>query len=289
MPRLIVYGHSLSVLLVASCSTILASNLSASGGDTSLSSDSIDQLRSHHLLLPLESTDPEQWKDSFYQMRGERLHLAADMMAARETPVHAVEDGVIARMNWNAKGGNTIYQKDPSGQFSYYYAHLQRYQDGVKAGDFVRRGQVIGYVGTTGNAPANCPHLHFSIERCANADTISGTPVNPYDVFAVVPFAPDRKAYLRGLARQIPSPSRFLGTASDHVEKAMIHEAVSPASLRSTKVESSLMANSPPCVRSASSNSVDRAGRDIGLRSPRRALRSWLGEKTRKWLRLGLQ
>ena len=81
-------------------------------------------------------------------------------------------------------GGITLYQFDPEGNFAYYYAHLDRYADDVKEGAQLRRGDVLGYVGTTGNAPANTPHLHFAIFRLGPEKRWwEGTPVNPYAVF----------------------------------------------------------------------------------------------------------
>lgn len=144
----------------------------------------IDELRSRNLLLPIEETDPEDWKNSFFAKRSHGTHRAADMMAPRNTPIRAVEDGTIARLHYNGKGGITIYQTDPSENFVYYYAHLEKYADGLKTGDCVKRGQIIGYVGTTGNAPPGSPHLHFQICKIENPRRVwNGVAINPYDVF----------------------------------------------------------------------------------------------------------
>jgi murein DD-endopeptidase MepM/ murein hydrolase activator NlpD len=98
--------------------------------------------------------------------------------------VLAVEDGRIARLFVSKAGGNTIYQFDPSGEYCYYYAHLERYADGLKEGDQVRKGQLIGYVGTSGNAPKDTPHLHFAIFRLTpDKHWWEGTPLDPFDVF----------------------------------------------------------------------------------------------------------
>jgi murein DD-endopeptidase MepM/ murein hydrolase activator NlpD len=97
--------------------------------------------------------------------------------------VKAVEDGTIARLFHSRAGGITIYQFDPSQQFCYYYAHLSRYAPNLKEGERVRKGQVIGYVGTSGNAPKATPHLHFAIFRLtAEKRWWEGTPIDPYDV-----------------------------------------------------------------------------------------------------------
>ena len=106
------------------------------------------------------------------------------MLAPRHTPVVAVEDGTIARLFLSDAGGITVYQFDPTSTFCYYYAHLEGYADGLKEGDRVKRGEVIGYVGTTGNAPRNTPHLHFAIfELTPEKHWWEGTPVDPYLVF----------------------------------------------------------------------------------------------------------
>jgi peptidoglycan LD-endopeptidase LytH len=106
-----------------------------------------------------------------------------DVLAPRNTPVLAVEDGTVARLFLSEAGGITIYQFDPSDTYVYYYAHLERYADGLKEGAPVERGQVIGHVGTTGNAPRDTPHLHFAIFRMAGEKKWwQGTAIDPYAV-----------------------------------------------------------------------------------------------------------
>jgi murein DD-endopeptidase MepM/ murein hydrolase activator NlpD len=109
---------------------------------------------------------------------GGRSHRAMDILAPRGTPVLAANNGRIERLVHNRLGGNTIYQRDPVRGFVYYYAHLQRYRPGLREGDEVRKGEVIGYVGSTGNAPPDAPHLHFAITR-------QGEPIDPYDELVV--------------------------------------------------------------------------------------------------------
>jgi peptidoglycan LD-endopeptidase LytH len=120
----------------------------------------------------------------FSDKRGSaRLHEALDIIAPRNTPVKAVEDGRIARLFFSKAGGITIYQFDPSERYCYYYAHLERYADGLREDDLVRKGQVIGYVGTSGNAPKDTPHLHFAIFQLTDQKRWwEGTPIDPYDV-----------------------------------------------------------------------------------------------------------
>jgi len=141
----------------------------------------VDALGRRHLLLPVQGLRREQLRDSFAERRGGHVHEALDIMAARNTPVMAVEDGRLAKLFVSVQGGNTIYQFDPSETYAYYYAHLERYADGLHEGDQLRRGQVIGYVGTSGNAPPESPHLHFAIFRLtADKHWWQGTPLDPY-------------------------------------------------------------------------------------------------------------
>lgn len=120
-------------------------------------------LKSLHLRTPIEGFDLQRIKGAFYEKRGEEIHHAADLLAQRNTPVLAVADGKIAKLFLSKAGGITIYQFDPSERFVFYYAHLEKYADGLVDGKAIKRGDVIGYVGTSGNAPKNTPHLHFSV------------------------------------------------------------------------------------------------------------------------------
>ncbi|HET6267761.1 MAG TPA: M23 family metallopeptidase [Acidobacteriota bacterium] len=142
------------------------------------------ELRHKDLGLPVEDLNRQDLRDSFNEARIGHIHQAIDILAPRNTPVLAVDDGKIARLWLSAYGGITIYQFDSSKKYEYYYAHLERYATGLKEGDHVKRGQVIGYVGTSGNAPKNTPHLHFAIFKLTDDNHWwEGTPVNPYLVF----------------------------------------------------------------------------------------------------------
>jgi len=146
----------------------------------------IEELARRGLRLPIDSMDPEPLKGAFDERRGggTRMHEAVDILAPRNTPVHAVENGTIAKLFLSKAGGKTIYQFDPSGRFCYYYAHLERYADGIREGQRISRSDVIGYVGTSGNAPPNTPHLHFAIFQLTSAHHWwQGTPIDPYPVF----------------------------------------------------------------------------------------------------------
>ncbi|HVT57740.1 MAG TPA: M23 family metallopeptidase [Thermoanaerobaculia bacterium] len=145
----------------------------------------LEELQRRRLLLPVQGVPREQLRDSFTEARGNgRSHEALDIMAPRSSPVLAVEDGRIAKLFYSRQGGNTLYQFDPSETYAYYYAHLERYADGLHDGDPLRRGQIIGYVGTTGNAPPGAPHLHFAIFHLSpDKHWWQGTALDPFPVF----------------------------------------------------------------------------------------------------------
>ena len=134
------------------------------------------------LVVPVAGLAASELSDTFDDPRGGgRVHEALDIMAPAGTPVLATADGVIEKLFDSDNGGLTIYQFDPTEQWSYYYAHLQRYAPGLAEGDHVKRGEVIGYVGSTGNASADAPHLHFGIYRLGGEKRWwKGKPVNPY-------------------------------------------------------------------------------------------------------------
>jgi peptidoglycan LD-endopeptidase LytH len=139
-------------------------------------------LRVRNLLLPVAGADPSRVQDSFGAPRaGGRHHGALDIMAPRGTPVVAADNGTIVKLFESKPGGTTIYQFDPSGTYCYYYAHLDRYAPDLTQGDAVERGQTIGYVGSTGNASPDAPHLHFAILRLGPEKRWwEGIPLDPY-------------------------------------------------------------------------------------------------------------
>jgi peptidoglycan LD-endopeptidase LytH len=142
------------------------------------------ELAARNLDIPVSGIDPRKLVRSYHDTRsGGREHEALDILAPRNTPVVAVEDGTVAKLFVSKAGGNTIYQFDPSREYAYYYAHLERYADGLTEGTPIHRGQVIGYVGTSGNAPKDTPHLHFAIFRLtSDKHWWEGTPIDPYDI-----------------------------------------------------------------------------------------------------------
>lgn len=157
----------------------------ATVGSTTGKDDVVRLLEARRLEVPVQGTPRNQLRDSFDEGRagGLRTHEALDIMAARGTPVRSVEDGRVAKLFKSVAGGLTIYVFDPAEMFAYYYAHLDRYADGLREGQAVRRGEVIGYVGSTGNAAEDAPHLHFAIFQLgADRKWWQGTPINPYHV-----------------------------------------------------------------------------------------------------------
>jgi murein DD-endopeptidase MepM/ murein hydrolase activator NlpD len=147
----------------------------------------IDALHRHELRIPIDGVTADSFKGGFQERRagdGGHQHEAVDILAPRNTPVHAVENGTIARLFNSKAGGRTIYQFDSSGRFCYYYAHLERYEEGLRDGQPVSAGEVIGYVGTSGNAPPGTPHLHFAVlELGPDKRWWQGQALDPYLVF----------------------------------------------------------------------------------------------------------
>jgi murein DD-endopeptidase MepM/ murein hydrolase activator NlpD len=146
-----------------------------------------DYFRSVPLMVPVDGISPEKVRDSFYEARagGERTHQAIDILAPRGTPVLAATDGKVVKLKRGSIGGITIYSTDAAGKFWYYYAHLDRYAEGIAEGTKLMQGDVIGYVGTTGNAPKDTPHLHFQVMRVdgGRPGSLSGEPIDVRQFF----------------------------------------------------------------------------------------------------------
>jgi murein DD-endopeptidase MepM/ murein hydrolase activator NlpD len=177
----------LSTLAVVSAATAVGlrappSATAVLGSTSSEGADTGDLLATRRLLIPVDGISRKQLRDNFDETRGgKRRHDALDIMAPRGTAVYAVDDGRVAKLFKSAAGGLTIYQFDPREQHAYYYAHLDAYAKGLVEGMKVNRGDIVGYVGSTGNAPANAPHLHFTIFRLGpDKKWWRGTAVNPY-------------------------------------------------------------------------------------------------------------
>lgn len=134
------------------------------------------------LLIPVQGVKAASLVDTYEQSRGKgRRHDAIDIMAPRGVPVVAVADGVVMKLFNSVRGGITLYHLAPDRRTIYYYAHLDRYAPGVAEGQPLRRGQVLGYVGNTGDAGPGNYHLHFEVSTTADPKRYwGGTPQNPY-------------------------------------------------------------------------------------------------------------
>ncbi|HXM43210.1 MAG TPA: M23 family metallopeptidase [Bryobacteraceae bacterium] len=134
------------------------------------------------LMVPVEGVHAADLQDNFNQMRGGHRHEALDIMAPRGTPVLAADEGTVVKLFISKPGGLTVYQFDDSRTYCYYYAHLDRYAPGLQEGAFLRKGGVLGYVGSTGNASPDAPHLHFGIFKLGPEQRWwEGAPINPYE------------------------------------------------------------------------------------------------------------
>lgn len=133
------------------------------------------------LGIPVQGVRADQLRDDFEETRGGRRHEAIDIMAPRGTPVLAADAGTVVKLFLSKPGGLTVYEFDDSQTYCYYYAHLDSYAPGVKEGTLLRKGEILGYVGSTGNAPPDAPHLHFAIFKLGpDRHWWEGMPIDPY-------------------------------------------------------------------------------------------------------------
>lgn len=140
------------------------------------------------LAMPVAGVEPRALRGSFDERRGRRRHDAIDILAPRGTPVLAVADGRVVQLLRGGLAGTALVLADAHRPYTYFYAHLDRYARGLRAGDEVRRGDVLGYVGTTGNAPPQTPHLHFQVRRLdAQTSWWRGSPVDPLPLLHPAP------------------------------------------------------------------------------------------------------
>jgi peptidoglycan LD-endopeptidase LytH len=145
-----------------------------------------DALRAEAPIVPVAGIAVKQLADSYDEARGGgvRKHEAMDIMAARNTPVLAALSGVLLKFHNSVAGGLTIYASDPSNRYVFMYGHLDSYRPGLKEGDALQKGEIIGFVGSTGDASPNAPHLHVAITRNDNVkEWWKGTPLNPFLVY----------------------------------------------------------------------------------------------------------
>lgn len=174
------------MLLIIVCpATAPSQALEKSAGPPVRSPSMIEELRHRGLLFPVPRASVKL-ENTFRQRRGSsRLHYALDIPARRGDAVLSVDSGRILKLHRTAAGGLMVYTADSKNRYIFSYAHLDRYQRGLREGQALSRGDTLGYVGTTGNAPPNAPHLHFAILRSYDIRRWSkGTPINPYMIFA---------------------------------------------------------------------------------------------------------
>jgi murein DD-endopeptidase MepM/ murein hydrolase activator NlpD len=147
--------------------------------------EAVNYILARGMAIPVAGMTMAQLQDTFDEGRSSgRVHRALDILAPRGTPVLAADSGRVLRMSVNSLGGNTIYAADPLGRVVYYYAHLDAYRTGLAQGATIARGDTLGFVGTTGNAPKDTPHLHFQVMRMPpDGKYWDGEPINPYPLF----------------------------------------------------------------------------------------------------------
>jgi murein DD-endopeptidase MepM/ murein hydrolase activator NlpD len=164
---------------------VLAGAPTSLGRSAVSAAEAVSYILSRGMAVPVAGMRVEQLEDTFDEGRSSgRVHRALDILAPRGTPVVAADSGRILRMKFNSLGGNTIYATDPLGRVVYYYAHLDAYRSGLTDGAAVARGDTLGFVGTTGNAPKDTPHLHFQVMRMPpDGKYWDGEPINPYPLF----------------------------------------------------------------------------------------------------------
>jgi peptidoglycan LD-endopeptidase LytH len=164
---------------------VLAGAPAALGRGAVSAEEAVDYLLERGMAIPVAGKTVNQLQDTFDEGRdGGRVHRALDILAARGTAVLAADSGRVLRVSENRLGGNTVYATDPLGRVVYYYAHLDAYQPGLVQGMTIARGDTLGFVGTTGNAPKDTPHLHFQVMRMpADGKYWDGEAINPYPLF----------------------------------------------------------------------------------------------------------
>lgn len=173
-------GAGVLLLFDAASNVPVQSAVSAPAAETATAAAS-SRPSASGLLIPVVGVSANDLRDDFNQPRGGgRTHHALDILAPLGTPVVAAVDGTVRKLFTSRAGGLTIYQFDRDEARVYYYAHLDRYADGLREGNHVVQGAVIGYVGTTGNT-GGTPHLHFSVEELPpTKEWWKGSAINPF-------------------------------------------------------------------------------------------------------------
>ena len=158
-------------------------------GVTARSAETPVLIKPGELMIPVAGVRPEQLRDTYNESRSEgRTHNALDIMASCDTPVVAAITGKIIKLFRSERGGVTIYQMSADDRTVYYYAHLSRYVEGLAEGRLAQQGEVIGYVGDTGNVVPGACHLHFAIWTVTDPKRYwHGENINPYPLLRSSP------------------------------------------------------------------------------------------------------
>ncbi len=135
-------------------------------------------------MIPVDGVVASELTDTFDDARAAgRRHDAIDIMAPKDTRVLAAADGKVVKLFTSVRGGLTVYEFDPTETYTYYYAHLDSYAPGLIEGEQLKRGDLIGFVGSTGDANPAAPHLHFEITLLGpEKHWWAGTSLNPYPI-----------------------------------------------------------------------------------------------------------
>jgi peptidoglycan LD-endopeptidase LytH len=159
---------------------------SARGDTTAITASpaELDELRAA-LIIPVQGVALSDIHDTYTEARAGHVHEALDIGAPRGTPVLSAAKGRVLKLHQSVPGGKMVYAADATDRFILMYGHLDRYADGLTDGMPLVQGQVIGYVGTTGNAPPGTPHLHFALARGRpSVAWWRGTPIDPFPLLA---------------------------------------------------------------------------------------------------------
>lgn len=160
--------------------TVIDTSKNVAGGTADLA-----ELRAHSPIIPVEGVTADRLVDSFDDPRGgTRRHEAMDIIAPRGARVLSADAGRVLKLHNSVAGGLSIYVADPTQRFIMLYAHLDSYRPGLVEGATVKQGELLGFVGFTGNGSPSAPHLHFAIARSDNStEWWKGTPLNPFLIY----------------------------------------------------------------------------------------------------------
>jgi peptidoglycan LD-endopeptidase LytH len=152
--------------------------------DVATSRDRLESIAPEPAIVsPIRGVTASELRDTFNEMHNGHRHEAIDISEPEGTPVRAVVNGTIQKLFFSKAGGKTIYEFDHGSVYCYYYAHLERYSNGLHDGMSVSQGDVIGYVGSTGDASPAAPHLHFAIYLLGpQKHWWKGSPIDPYPI-----------------------------------------------------------------------------------------------------------